>query len=114
MGRCAKLAREHAVKEWRVEPEEQRNPGVMSGHILLGVLQEPTGAGGLILRMMGLIFNWRLATRGSRCFMDGGVMMLMTQLLIGMTYHTHVRRITSFHDPKKNRISPQVPLFRHQ
>jgi len=54
MGRCAKLAWEHAVKEWRAAPEGQRRGGVMTGHILLGVLQEPSCAGGLILRMMGL------------------------------------------------------------
>ena len=54
MGRCAKLAWEHAVEEWRSTPEERRRPGVMTGHMLLGVLQEPTCAGGLILRKMGL------------------------------------------------------------
>ena len=54
MGRCAKLAWEHAVEEWRGASEERRRPGVMTGHILLGVLQEPTCAGGLILRKIGL------------------------------------------------------------
>lgn len=54
MGRCAKLAWEHAVEEWHATPEERRRPGVMTGHILLGVLQEPTCAGGLILRKIGL------------------------------------------------------------
>ena len=54
MGRCAKLAWEHAVEEWGAAPEERRRPGVMTGHLLIGVLQEPTCAGGLILRKMGL------------------------------------------------------------
>ena len=54
MGRCAKLAWEHAVEEWRSTPEERRRGGVMTGHLLLGVLQEAKCAGGLILRKMGL------------------------------------------------------------
>ena len=54
MGRCAKLAWDHAVEEWRATPDERWRPGVTTGHILLGVLQEPACAGGLILRRMGL------------------------------------------------------------
>jgi ATP-dependent Clp protease ATP-binding subunit ClpA len=53
MGRCARLAWEHAV-EARNTAGDRRRPGIMTGHILLGVLEEPTCAGGLILRKMGL------------------------------------------------------------
>lgn len=54
MGRCAKLAWEHAVEEWGAAPQERLRPAVMTGHLLLGVLQEPTCAGGLIQRKLGL------------------------------------------------------------
>lgn len=53
-GRCALLAWQHAVAGRNEAPEERRRPAIMTGHILLGVLQEPTCAGGLILRKMGL------------------------------------------------------------
>jgi hypothetical protein len=52
MGRCAKLAWEHAVLRARQAPG--RVPGVSTGHLLHGVLVEPDCAGGLILRRMGL------------------------------------------------------------
>ena len=52
MGRCALLAWEHAV-EARSGGRIER-PGVMTGHLLLGVLKEPDCAGGLILAKMGL------------------------------------------------------------
>ena len=52
MGRCARLAWEHAVDE-RSKATVVR-PGVMTGHLLLGVLMEPDCAGGLILAKMGL------------------------------------------------------------
>ena len=52
MGRCARLAWEHAVDE-RSKATVAR-PGVMTGHLLLGVLMEPDCAGGLILAKMGL------------------------------------------------------------
>ena len=52
-GRCAKLAWEHAVDAWRNPPLSRARPAVMTGHILLGALQEPTCAGGLILRKLG-------------------------------------------------------------
>jgi ATP-dependent Clp protease ATP-binding subunit ClpA len=55
MGRCAKLAWEHAVEA----RETNRIPraGVMTGHVLLGVLKEPSCAGGIILAKMGLDLN---------------------------------------------------------
>jgi ATP-dependent Clp protease ATP-binding subunit ClpC len=53
-GRCALLAWQHAVKARNEAPEERRRPAIMTGHVLLGVLVEPTCAGGLILRKMGL------------------------------------------------------------
>lgn len=52
-GRCAKLAWEHAVEAWLNPPEGRARPSVMTGHILLGVLQERTCAGGLVLRKLG-------------------------------------------------------------
>ena len=52
MGRCARLAWEHAVDE-RGKATVAR-PGVMTGHLLLGVLMEPDCAGGLILAKMRL------------------------------------------------------------
>ena len=52
-GRCAKLAWDHAVEAWRNPPLSRARAAVMTGHILLGVLQEPTCAGGLILRKLG-------------------------------------------------------------
>jgi hypothetical protein len=54
VGRCALLAWQHAVEVRNDAPEERRRPAIMTGHILIGVLQEPTCAGGLILRKMGL------------------------------------------------------------
>lgn len=54
MGRCALLSWQHAVAARLELPEERRRPGIMTGHVLLGVLQEPACAGGLILRKMGL------------------------------------------------------------
>ncbi|MDA0798386.1 MAG: hypothetical protein O2884_06930 [Chloroflexi bacterium] len=53
-GRCALLAWQHAVAARNEAPEERRRPAIMTGHVLLGVLLEPTCAGGLILRKMGL------------------------------------------------------------
>ena len=55
MGRYAKLAWEHAVEER--EKATVARPGVMTGHLLLGVLREPDCAGGLILAKMGLDLN---------------------------------------------------------
>ena len=52
MGRCALLAWEHAV-EARPGGRIER-PGVMTGHLLLGVLKEPACAGGLMLAKMGI------------------------------------------------------------
>jgi ATP-dependent Clp protease ATP-binding subunit ClpA len=52
MGRCARIAWDHAVYAHRTA--EIKRPGVMTGHILLGVLREETCAGGLILGRMGL------------------------------------------------------------
>ena len=52
MGRCARLAWDHAV-EARSGGRIER-PGVMTAHLLLGVLKEPDCAGGLILAKMGL------------------------------------------------------------
>ena len=49
-GRCARLAWEHACRA-RDEAAE-KYPGVTTGHILLGVLQEPSCAGGMLLRKM--------------------------------------------------------------
>jgi ATP-dependent Clp protease ATP-binding subunit ClpA len=54
MGRCARLAWEHAVEARASAAPERQRLGVMTGHILLGVLEEPTCAGGLVLRKMGL------------------------------------------------------------
>jgi ATP-dependent Clp protease ATP-binding subunit ClpC len=53
-GRCALLAWQHAVAARNEAPAERRRPAIMTGHVLLGVLQEPTCAGGLILRKMGM------------------------------------------------------------
>jgi ATP-dependent Clp protease ATP-binding subunit ClpC len=53
-GRCALLAWQHAAKARDEAPNDHRRPAIMTAHILLGVLQEPTCAGGLILRSMGL------------------------------------------------------------
>jgi hypothetical protein len=52
MGRCAKLAWEHAVL--RQAQASGRAPGVNTAHLLHGVLVEPDCAGGLILRRMGV------------------------------------------------------------
>jgi hypothetical protein len=52
-GRCARLAWEHAVEAWRNPTIGRQRPAVMTGHLLLGVLMEPTCAGGLILRKLG-------------------------------------------------------------
>ena len=57
MGRCARLAWEHGLEE-RGKSRVER-PGLMTGHILLGVLKEDDCAGGLILAKMGL--NLKLA-----------------------------------------------------
>ena len=52
-GRCAKLAWEHAVAAWQDPPTGRARAGIMTGHLLMGVLQEQTCAGGLILRKLG-------------------------------------------------------------
>jgi hypothetical protein len=52
MGRCALLAWEHAVEQYRASTVPRS--GVTTGHILLGVLKEDACAGGLILRALGL------------------------------------------------------------
>ncbi|MEK9658421.1 MAG: Clp protease N-terminal domain-containing protein [Chloroflexota bacterium] len=52
MGRCAKLAWEHAVLRQAQAPG--RTAGVNTAHLLHGVLMEPDCAGGLILRRMGV------------------------------------------------------------
>jgi ATP-dependent Clp protease ATP-binding subunit ClpA len=61
MGRCAKLAWEHAVEAHAKQVSRRPRPGVMTGHLLVGVLKEPDCAGGLILEKMGL--NLDLARR---------------------------------------------------
>lgn len=55
MGRCARLAWDHAVEDSNRSPIAR--PGVTTAHILLGVLKEETCAGGLILGKMGLNFS---------------------------------------------------------
>ena len=62
MGRCALLAWQYAVEE-RNSATPHR-PGVMTGHVLLGVLKERDCAGGLILAKMGL--DLELATLFTR------------------------------------------------
>ncbi len=52
MGRCARLAWDHAVEARSGGPIER--PAVMTAHLLLGVLKEPDCAGGLILAKMGI------------------------------------------------------------
>ena len=52
MGRCARLAWDHAV-DARSASRIERS-GVMTAHLLLGVLKEPDCAGGLLLAKMGL------------------------------------------------------------
>ena len=52
MGRCARLAWDHAVEARSAGPIER--PGVMTAHLLLGVLKEPDCAGGLMLAKMGV------------------------------------------------------------
>ena len=47
MGRCARLAWDHAVESHRTA--QVTRPAVTTGHILLGVLKETDCAGGLIL-----------------------------------------------------------------
>jgi ATP-dependent Clp protease ATP-binding subunit ClpA len=56
MGRCARLAWEHGVTEYRSSSGSR--PGVTTGHILLGVLREETCAGGLILARLQLDLLW--------------------------------------------------------
>jgi ATP-dependent Clp protease ATP-binding subunit ClpC len=62
MGRCALLAWQHAVVARNEAPEARRRSAIMTGHILLGVLQEPTCAGGLLLRKMGLDLDLAIDT----------------------------------------------------
>jgi ATP-dependent Clp protease ATP-binding subunit ClpA len=52
MGRCARLAWEHGA-DYLASSNVPR-PGVMTAHILLGVLKETDCAGGLILAKMGV------------------------------------------------------------
>jgi hypothetical protein len=52
MGRCARIAWDHGVTAYR--GSKVPRPGVMTGHILLGVFREDTCAGGLILGRMGV------------------------------------------------------------
>jgi hypothetical protein len=59
MGRCARLAWDHAVYAYR--ESKVARPGVMTGHLLLGVLREETCAGGLILGRMQLDIPHALA-----------------------------------------------------
>jgi ATP-dependent Clp protease ATP-binding subunit ClpA len=54
-GRCARLAWDHAVEAFGEAASAGRpRPALMTAHLLLGVLQEPDCAGGLVLRKMGL------------------------------------------------------------
>ncbi len=59
MGRCARIAWDHAV-EARSSGTIER-PGVMTAHLLLGVLKEPACAGGLMLAKMGIDLSVVLA-----------------------------------------------------
>ncbi|HEY3117953.1 MAG TPA: Clp protease N-terminal domain-containing protein [Chloroflexota bacterium] len=59
MGRCARLAWEHAAEGSKQPPIDR--PGVTTGHILLGVLMEQTCAGGLVLGKLGIDFAYSLA-----------------------------------------------------
>lgn len=52
MGTCARAAWDHAVERQRASTVPR--PGLATGHLLLGVLQHPECAGGLILGKMGL------------------------------------------------------------
>jgi ATP-dependent Clp protease ATP-binding subunit ClpC len=52
MGRCARLAWDHAVADFHRAPGHR--PGVTTAHLLLGVLIEDRCAGGLILSRLGL------------------------------------------------------------
>jgi hypothetical protein len=52
MGRCARLAWDHAVVRYEAAPGTRS--WVTTAHILLGVLKEESCAGGLILHAMGL------------------------------------------------------------
>ena len=60
MGRCAKLAWEHAVEERANAPISR--PAIMTTHLLLGVLKEPDCAGGLLLSKMGLDLQLAILT----------------------------------------------------
>lgn len=60
MGRCAKLAWEHAVEEH--ENATISRPAIMTTHLLLGVLREPDCAGGLVLAKMGLDLELAILT----------------------------------------------------
>ena len=59
MGRCARIAWDHAVEARSSGPIER--PGVMTAHLLLGVLKEPACAGGLMLAKMGVDLSVVLA-----------------------------------------------------
>ena len=59
MGRCARIAWDHAVGARSSGPIER--PGVMTAHLLLGVLKEPACAGGLMLAKMGVDLSVVLA-----------------------------------------------------
>ncbi len=52
MGRCARLAWKHGVESR--EHATRARPGVMTGHLLLGVIRHPECAGGLMLRRLGI------------------------------------------------------------
>lgn len=56
MGRCARLAWDHGVEAYRSSSTPR--PGVTTGHLLLGVLEEESCAGGLILARMQLDLKW--------------------------------------------------------
>ena len=60
MGRCASKAWETAVAAHTRAPIAR--PAVTTGHLLLGVLEEETCAGGLILGRLGLDFKLACAT----------------------------------------------------
>lgn len=56
MGRCARQAWDHGVEAYRSSSNPP--PGVTTGHLLLGVLNENACAAGLILAKMQLDLKW--------------------------------------------------------
>ncbi len=110
MGRCARLAWDHAVEAYRASTVAR--PGVMTGHILLGVLREESCAGGLILGRLGLDLKHAVALTEWVLFYgrrkDGVVEQPVDYC--GVPHTPAARRVLDLSVDEANHFTPTYPI----